>query len=157
MTSKSTNSLFFLQSNHNSASRLVFDKSQLKHMKTKEELVELLTGFRGSQTFYTHQLLQMRIKLTEGVMFLVREAECTWLIDAIASYQPEIKKSGNEMLQGFQIWELTREQECKFLLICKEDSETPPSYSQEIEFSDFPLDKIKLWLCNTTLLLPSEY
>ncbi|WP_293351632.1 MULTISPECIES: DUF6876 family protein [unclassified Microcoleus] len=126
-------------------------------MKTKEELLELLPGFGGSETLYTHRLIQTTLGLTEGVMFLVREAECTWLIDAIASYQPEIKKSGNEMLQGFQIWELRRQQECKFLLSCKEDSETPPAYSQEIEFSDFPLDEIKLWLCNTTLLLPSEY
>lgn len=126
-------------------------------MKTKEELLELLPGFCGSETLYTHRLIQTTIELTEGVMFLVREAECTWLIDAIASYQPDIKKSGNEMLKEFQIWELTRQQECEFLLSCKEDSETPPAYSQEIEFSDFPLDKIKLWLCNTTLLLPSEY
>ncbi|MCC3428541.1 MAG: hypothetical protein JGK08_00170 [Microcoleus sp. PH2017_04_SCI_O_A] len=95
-------------------------------MKTKEELLELLPGFCGSETLYTHRLIQTTIELTEGVMFLVREAECTWLIDAIASYQPDIKKSGNEMLKGFQIWELTRQQECEFLLICKEDSETPP-------------------------------
>jgi hypothetical protein len=126
-------------------------------MKTKEELLDSLSSFSGSERFYAHRLLQTTINLTEGVRFLIREAECTWLIDAIASYQPEIKKSGNQMLKEFQIWELTRQQECEFLLICKEDSETPPSYTQKIEFSDFPLDNIKLWLCDTTLLLPSEY
>lgn len=88
---------------------------------------------------------------------MMKEAECGWLIDAIASYQPEIQRSGNQMLEEFQIWELTRQQECKFLLVCKEDSETPPACRQEIEFSDFPLDAIKLWLRDGILLLPSEY
>ncbi|MCC3411594.1 MULTISPECIES: DUF6876 family protein [unclassified Microcoleus] len=123
-------------------------------MKTKDELLASLPQFGGSETLQPYQLL---ISLTEGVAFLAKEAECFWLIDAIASYQPEIKKSGNQMLKDFQIWELTRQQECKFLLVCKEDSETPPAFQQEIEFSDFPLDEIKLWLSGGILLLPSEY
>ncbi|MCU0543265.1 MAG: hypothetical protein MUE44_14010 [Oscillatoriaceae cyanobacterium Prado104] len=126
-------------------------------MKTKEELLELLPRFCGSETFYAYRLLNIAFRLTEGVKFLAKEAECFWLVDAIASYQPEIKQSGNQMLAEFQIWELTRKLECEFLLVCKEDSNTEPACSQEIEFSDFPLDEIKLWLCDGTLMLPSEY
>lgn len=126
-------------------------------MKTKKELLGLLPQFCGSETLQPYRLLNIKFSLTEGVAFLAKEAECFWLIDAIASYQPEIKKSGSQRLEEFQIWELTRQQECKFLLVCKEDSETPPAFQQEIEFSDFPLDEIKLWLSDGILLLPSEY
>jgi hypothetical protein len=30
-------------------------------------------------------------------------------------------------------------------------------YSQEIGFTDFPLDTMVLWCCDGTILLPSEY
>ncbi|MGL5060625.1 MAG: DUF6876 family protein [Microcoleus sp.] len=126
-------------------------------MKTKEELLGSLPQFCGSETLQPYWLLNIKFSLTEGVAFLVKEAECFWLIDAIASYQPKIKKSGNRRLEEFQIWELTRQQECKFLLVCKEDSETEPTFSQTIDFSDFPLDEIKLFLRDGVLMLPSEY
>ena len=39
----------------------------------------------------------------------------------------------------------------------QEDSDQPVLVRQEIEYSDFPLDKIELWLIDGVLLLKSEY
>jgi hypothetical protein len=48
-------------------------------------------------------------------------------------------------------------QEFEFLLVCKEDAETEQTLGQKIEFSDFPLDEIKLFWRDGVLMLPSEY
>lgn len=37
------------------------------------------------------------------------------------------------------------------------DTGKKPLISQSIEFSDFPLDSIKIWLIDKVAVLPSEY
>jgi len=41
-------------------------------------------------------------------------------------------------------------------LVC-EDGNSNAVYKKEIEFTDFPLDTIALYLTNDVMLLPSEY
>jgi hypothetical protein len=42
-------------------------------------------------------------------------------------------------------------------LNCRQDSYKKPLISQTIEFSDFPIEDIKIWVVNKVALLPSEY
>jgi hypothetical protein len=42
-------------------------------------------------------------------------------------------------------------------LTCREDTGNKPLISQSIEFSDFPLEYIKIWVIDKVALLPSEY
>jgi hypothetical protein len=77
-----------------------------------------------------------------------------WLFDAILSYQCEkILRDVN-----FQIWELRQQRkDLSWLLSCRSDSDKKPLITQVIEFSDFKIEEIKIWLIGNVALLPSEY
>jgi hypothetical protein len=75
------------------------------------------------------------------------------LFDAILSYQCE-KILCNV---NFQIIELRQNmKDLSWLLTIREDSNLKPLISQRIEFSDFPLDYLKLYVIQGIVLLPSE-
>jgi hypothetical protein len=92
---------------------------------------------------------------TEGVQHLAEEAGAYWLIDAIASYQGE-RVLRAPRLREFQLWELEVKDQ-KGVLTCREDSDLEPVIRQEIEYTDFPLPEIKLYVEGGVLLLPSEH
>jgi hypothetical protein len=110
-----------------------------------------LRQFTGSEEFYLHFLKGFRY--TEGVRYLAEQARCHWLIDAIASWQPEALKDA--WLREFQLWELLVENG-KARLVCSRDSEDVAFY-QAIETTDFPLDYVRLYVENGTLMLPTEH
>jgi hypothetical protein len=94
------------------------------------------------------------ILLTDGCNYVKDEFKANWLFDDILIYQdgPVLKKV------NFQIWELQQSRkDLKWLLTCKEDKNKKPLISQSIEFSDFPIDYIKIWVIGSVALLPSEY
>jgi len=66
-----------------------------------------------------------------------------WLIDAIVSHQPKAMK--DTMLRGMQFWTLNVHDDHSATLICERDS-GDVAITQEIPYSDFPLDEIKIWL-----------
>ncbi|MFA5036659.1 MAG: DUF6876 family protein [Candidatus Izemoplasmatales bacterium] len=111
------------------------------------ENLKQLDGFTGTEHYYNSFT---GIKYTDGVKFLADNAECYWLIDAIGSYQD---KWGDT---PFQIWTLTVK-EGKATLTMKEDTDQPLLITQEIPFTNFPLEKIELWCIDGVLILPSEY
>ncbi len=112
-----------------------------------------LQQFTGSQTLYTHGL---GLHFTEGVKYLADQAQCYWLLDAIASYQPQLKQDSE--LRFFQVWQL-RVDNHSALLTCWPDTlgQGKPCVSQPIEFTDFPLPEIKLFWSEGILMLPREY
>ena len=112
-----------------------------------------LNQFTGSECFYTNPIGKMRY--SEGVRFLAENANCYWLIDAIASYQPKLLKI--ETFQYLQFWELAVHPNRSCELLCREDSNIEPAVRQEIEYTDFPLPEIKLWVEYGMLILPSEH
>jgi hypothetical protein len=109
-----------------------------------------LDQFTGTENHYKHWT--GRILYTDGVKYLADTAEAHWLLDAIASYQylPRVKK------EPFQLWVLKIKDESAVLTM-QSDSDKKPIVTQKIEFTDFPLAEIKLYVCNGVILLPSEY
>ena len=99
--------------------------------------------------------------LTDGVKFLADEAHCYWLLDAIGSYQPELAKHPDGRLQGIQFWRLKVNPDKSAVLTCVADSGEPPAVTQEIEYTDFPLPEVQVWVGieegRRIALLPSEY
>jgi hypothetical protein len=129
-------------------------------MSIKDITQEKLDSFTGTEGYRWSDF--KRLKLTDGAAFL-QDNGAAWLITAIESYQGIEKFKNVE----FQLWELTLTGE-KMLdgsgaeavmaaLTCKEDSDQPILVRQEIPYTDFPLDSIKLYVQNGVLLLPSEY
>jgi hypothetical protein len=123
-------------------------------METDEKKTVLrqadLDQFIGTQQWWAHWT--KRITFTDGVKYLAETAGAFWLVDAIASWQIERK-------EHFQLWELhvNRDETPMAVLTMREDCDQPELIRQEISYTDFPLEKIKLYLIDGVLLLPSEY
>lgn len=113
-----------------------------------------LEQFTGSAMFYRHWT--GRLVYTEGVAYLAEEGDAYWLIDAIVSHQSDKRIKSSE-LATFQLWELVVHEDKSATLTVRADSDRPVIITQEIPFTDFPLEHIKLYVCTGTLLLPSEY
>jgi len=106
----------------------------------------VLCSFIGTTNYYKHWLGKMLY--TDGVCYLV-EHGAAWLVDAIASHQVNCP-------QTFQVWELIV-RDSKGMLTMKEDTGKPELVHQDLEYTDFPLDAITLYLIDGVLLLTSEY
>jgi hypothetical protein len=110
-------------------------------------MLEDINHFTGTDKYYKHFL---GILFTDGIKYVADEAGAYWLIDAIASYQPRLRQ------EEFQSWTLKKNENDSWTLSAT-DGNDRELVRQEIEFSDFPRDKMNFFLCNKTLMLPSEY
>ena len=119
------------------------------------EIRRALREFRGTEKYYKHFFPgKSPILLTDGCNFIRERMNAFWIFDAILSYQCE------KILihVNFQIWELRQsKKDLSWLLTCREDSDKKPLITQNIEFSDFPIPEIKIWVIDKVALLPSEY
>lgn len=104
-----------------------------------------LSQFTGTEKYYTHWTKSF--VYTDGVKFMADKAGAHWLIDLIASYRRK---------EHFQAWEL-KVVDSKAVVTMKEDTDKPELVKQKIDYTDFPLGNITLYLIDGVLLLPSEY
>lgn len=102
---------------------------------------EVLAQFTGSEKFYRHWM--SKLIYTQGLHYL-EENGAAWLLDVIASYQLKPALNTGD-LRDFQLWEL-KVKDGKGVVTCKADSDKPPVVTQKIEFTDFPLDSIKIFV-----------
>jgi hypothetical protein len=125
-------------------------------MISATELQNLLAYCNCTEHYYRHSFCRNFV-YTDGIKVLAENAGAYWLIDAIASHQ----KTAQKKLDWFQLWELTKQPNNTWLLTCRADTGETPVVSQEIEYSDFPLNSIKLYVEGSgdryVLLLPSEH
>ncbi|MDJ0508973.1 MAG: hypothetical protein QNJ64_06940 [Crocosphaera sp.] len=119
-------------------------------MSTSTLTASELGCFIGSQKVFKHCL--GLLQYTEGVQYMAEKGEAYWLIDAIASYQIHDHVRNEDI----QFWKLTVNENQTATLICERDTDDVV-VTQNIEFTDFPLSEITLYLANQTLMLPSEY
>jgi hypothetical protein len=119
------------------------------------EIKRALREFRGTEKYYKHLFPgKSPIILTDGCNFVREHMNAYWLFDAILSYQNEkVLRNVN-----FQIWNFRQQRkDLSWLLTCRQDSDKKPLISQVIEFRDFPIEEIKIWVIDKVALLPSEY
>ena len=110
-----------------------------------------LRQFIGTTGYFR---ISRRHLLTDGTKYLAEEAECFWMMDAIASHLSEI---------GTEDWFVVvqvKVTEGRVVMIY-EDGNDHEHARQEIPYTDFPLDSITLYACwdqeHWVLMLPSEY
>jgi hypothetical protein len=130
------------------------------------KLVSELAQFSGTTQYYrfSPQLFPYFL-LTDGTHYLAEEAGCYWLFELIASLQTH---ASVRKLQQIQFWTLNVAEDNSAVLICEWDT-GQVIYSQQIEFTDFPLDSVRIWVTPTEMdfrgvvrrhwvaMLPSEY
>ncbi|MBR0753550.1 hypothetical protein JQ604_15280 [Bradyrhizobium jicamae] len=108
----------------------------------------------GTGHWYRHNLVR-GITYTDGVKYMAERAGAYWLIDEIALAQigePRVKA------EPFQSWKL-RVADSKATLTC-DDGNGNIVFSKAIDFTDFPLDQIDIWVEEgegRVILLPCEH
>lgn len=118
---------------------------------TAEELTAHLAQCHSSERLYRHWTA--RLVYTDGVQQLAELAGAYWLIDAVASHQP------NPLVrqEPFQVWVLSRITGRRFTLEMNDGNTTRAILRQDLEYTDFPLDTQTLYLTGGVLMLPGEY
>lgn len=117
-----------------------------------QEIEKHLLYFTGTENYFSNRLLHF--VYTDGVKYLWENCEAYWLLIAIASYKTR---------QDFQVWTLKVNEDHSAVLSMREDKDTPELVHQDIEYTDFPLPEIKLFMApgglkgEHVLFLPSEY
>jgi hypothetical protein len=114
------------------------------------ELKSNLGQFIGTENF--HRITSRHI-LTDGSKYLAEQAQCFWLMDAIASHLPKY------FHDYFAVAELKVKGNSATLTL--DDGNGNVFARQSIEYTDFPLNEIKLY-CSFdgeywVIMLISEY
>lgn len=130
--------------------------------KTPEQLLHELRQFTGDLERY--QSLSPRLIYTPGIQYLAQQAQCYWLIDAIASYVPSKKLERairqDPRIEVLHFWKLAVSDDQSAVLSARVDSGDLPFITQKVPYTDFPLECIDLWCAHDghywTLYLPSE-
>jgi hypothetical protein len=125
-------------------------------MSEKIDLAQL-DQFTGTENWYRHSMLR-GVTFTDGVKYLADKAGAYWLIDQIAFAQKDRSLTD----QTFQVWHLTVNAD-KSADLKTEDGNYNVIRETRIPFTDFPTDKITLWVedggpeLGRVILLPSEH
>lgn len=151
-----------------------------KRNKLRDELEAELPHFTGTEEYHRirYPWLRKDFLLTDGAKYLADKAAAYWLMDLIASHQPKVAT------EGFQTWRLhvkhtdepepdkeslpaivlawrKRARPNEAIVTC-EDGNEHILVTQEIPYTDMPLDEIKLYVTSDDfdgiiVMLPSEY
>jgi hypothetical protein len=111
-----------------------------------------LQSFSGSERLYSHKILNSKINFTDGVKYVVEEGHAFWILELLLSYQWQTKFSK----ESFQCWTLLKNRDESWRMTCT-DGRDKLLCSQHIQYSDFPLENLRLWLIDGVCMLPSEY
>ena len=110
---------------------------------TPAEIEAALAQCSGSENYHYNAITHAASMVyTDGVKTLAEMAGAYWLIDAIASHQPEALK--DKMLLEMQFWTLTVK-DGSAVLMCERDT-GDIAITQDIPYTDFPLPVMRVWL-----------
>ena len=126
----------------------------MKGVLNMNNLSQELNQFTGS--FHYYQSTFGRLKLTDGIQYLRNIADCYWLIDIVESVQ-HFKRI--KLNKRFIVWRIDVKDNKTFIVTAWNDTpyQSNKLYSQEGEYTDFPLDSFEFYQCNDVVLLKSEY
>ena len=110
-----------------------------------------LTLFTATERYYR---ISRRHLLTDGTKYLAENAECFWMMDAIASHLSEIGTSD----WFIQVKVTVQDRRATMIY---DDGNGKEHARQDIPYTDLPLDTITLYACwdgdHWVIMLPSEY
>jgi len=123
-----------------------------------------LKQFTGDLIRFRHGV-NSRVIYTPDVRFLAEHGGAYWLIDVIASYLTPyfIEKPAQDdgRIHHLHFWRLDVAPNLSACVTARADAGCPPFVSQEIPFTDFPLEFVSVWAGFDgrlwTLYLPFEH
>lgn len=120
------------------------------------EIKEGLQHFHGTEMFY--QIPLLRTRFTDGLKYLANVADCFWLITDTSVIAKSLMNRSEFITIDFK--RLSKEQqevEGYEAEIVYSDGNDIVLERQGYRATDFPLDELRLFFVNGTLMLPSEY
>lgn len=120
------------------------------NMEAKQNIQKDLDHFTGSEQFYRDPL--SKSIYTEGISYVAKNCQAYWLLDLVFS---SVRfKMPNEEFISIKLKVDTENSKGKIIF---DDGNNNVLYEQEIPYTDFPLEELKMFYCNNTLMLTSEY
>lgn len=126
-------------------------------MKTDiNEIREQLQYFYGTEMFYQIPLLKTRY--TDGVKYLSEVAECFWLITDASVMAKSLKGRSEFITIDFKRLPDNKQEISGYEAeIIYSDGNNNILEKHGYYVTDFPLNELRLFFVNDTLMLPSEY
>lgn len=120
------------------------------------EILEGLQQFHGSEKLYKIPLTGTRY--TDGLKFLANAAECYWLITDTSIIAKSLMKKSSFITVDFKRLPVDKQDYSGYEAeIIYGDGNDNVLESYRYEFTDFPLDELRLYFVDNTLMLPTEY
>ena len=123
-------------------------------MQKNIELQSHLSQFNGSSRIYKIGLFGTLY--TEGIRYLVHAAECHWLVTDVSVMGKSLMEKSYFVTVDFKKQKPNKPNE-PVAIITYGDGNNNILEQQSYGYTDFPLDKLRLFFVNNTLMLPSEY
>ena len=126
-------------------------------MNTKvNEITEGLQHFRGSEMFFRIPLI--RTRFTTGIKYLAEAANCFWLVtDTSVIARSLIEKSYFITIDFKRLTDDEQEEFGCEAMITYGDGNDIIFEKHRYNVTDFPLDELRLYFVDNTLMLPGEY
>ncbi|TDE11045.1 DUF6876 family protein [Dyadobacter psychrotolerans] len=121
-------------------------------MSTEQLTNADLAVFTGTEQWYRHPVVKNTL-YTDGIKFVAQRARAYWLIDEITYQQYHLRIKNEE----FQVWTLKVDLEGSTAILTCDDCNDHIIFTKPIGYTGFPLKKIKIYVTNDVILLPSEY
>tara|TARA_R110002074_G_scaffold207623_1_gene376121 strand:- start:598 stop:978 length:381 start_codon:yes stop_codon:yes gene_type:complete len=120
------------------------------------EIKEGLQHFHGTEMFYLIPLLKTRF--TDGLKYLANIADCFWLITDTSVIAKSLMNRSEFITIDFKkLSQEEREIKGFDAEIIYSDGNDNVLEKQGYRATDFPLNELRLFFVNNTLMLPSEY
>jgi hypothetical protein len=136
-------------------------------MSTKQEtkaekVAAIIAHAMGTEDYHRFNMLFRKHVLTDSALLVAQEAGAHWLMEAIASHHRTAMR--DPMLQDIQFWTLKVNQEDSSAVLTCERDKDDVVITQEIPYTDFPLEEIKLYVQplhdgdgHYVIMLPGDY
>lgn len=120
------------------------------------EIKEQLQYFNGTEMFYSLPLLKTRF--TDGLKYLANIADCFWLITDTSVIAKSLMNRSEFITIDFKRLTLEKQDYSGYEAeIIYSDGNDNILETHGYRVTDFPLDELRLFFVNATLMLPSEY
>ena len=115
-----------------------------------------LQQFCGTEQFFKLPLIQTQF--TDGIHYLAEKAACFWLItDASVIAKRLMDKSHFITIDVKRLSEAEKQEKGFEASIIYGDGNGHVFETHRYSISDFPLDELRMYFVNNTLMLPNEY
>ncbi|MGB5822389.1 MAG: DUF6876 family protein [Saonia sp.] len=125
------------------------------HIEPKQ-LEENLVAFNGTESF--HKIPLLNTVITDGIKFLADNANCFWLVTDTSVIAKSLMNRSPFITIDFK--KLSKEMQDALgydAIIEYSDGNDHIMESHKYHTTNFPLENIRLFFTNNTLMLPSEY